>query len=98
MAISHLDDVEYAQHAYEQALRLNAKNITTDPINLLLNYSVSLFNHKKYSDAHKKLVEVYKMIERNGSGFVVEEDVRFKNKLCSIIFSAIFYFKVFMNI
>jgi len=69
-----LDDVEYAKHAYEQAIRLNIQNITTDPVNLILNYAVSLFNHKKFSDSHQKLVEVYNMIE-NGSGVVIEEDV-----------------------
>ncbi|CAL8072814.1 unnamed protein product [Orchesella dallaii] len=73
VAISHLDDVEYAKHAYEQAIRLNIQNITTDPVNLVLNYAVSLFNHKKFSESHQKLVEVYNIIE-NGSGVIIEED------------------------
>lgn len=64
VAISHLEDIEYAKHAYEQALRLNAETVNTDPATLWLNYGISLFNHKQYDDAYQKLMQVHTLLSK----------------------------------
>jgi hypothetical protein len=68
-----LDDLEYARHAFEQALKLNEMVKSTDPVILMLNYAISLFNHKQYEEAHEKLLFVHDMIESIPKGAVDPE-------------------------
>ncbi|OXA52205.1 Bardet-Biedl syndrome 4 protein [Folsomia candida] len=75
VAISHLDDLDYATHAFEQALRLNSEVINTDPATLWLNYGISLFNHKKYAEAYQKFKQVHAILSKTPRGSI-DPDVK----------------------
>jgi len=65
VAISHLDDMEHARQAYEQALKLNKLNPRTDSLKLLLNYSISLFNHKDFDESFRRVLEANQNYEKD---------------------------------
>jgi len=77
VTIFHLDDPDYGQRAYEEALRLNTEKAkSTDPVILHLNWAVSLANQQMYTQAAHKLAHTERLLQ-NASKHSVTDEVRF---------------------
>ena len=71
--------MEHSRQAYDQALKLNKLFPRTDTLKLILNYSISLYNHKEFEESFKKMLEATQSYERDPSKYDDEVSLMFSS-------------------